>query len=55
MENNNKFPEQEAPTKNTDKAFVQVGEDGSPVIPPTDKKSETENADKDKNDGSAGN
>jgi len=33
MDNENKFPEQEAPEKNTDKAFVQVGEDGSPVIP----------------------
>ena len=28
-----KFPEQNAPEKNTDKAFVKVGEDGSPVIP----------------------
>ncbi|HEU4471623.1 MAG TPA: hypothetical protein VFR58_11095 [Flavisolibacter sp.] len=25
--------EQDAPGKNTDKAFVQVGEDGSPKIP----------------------
>lgn len=30
---NEKFPEQNAPEKNTDKAFVKVGEDGSPVIP----------------------
>jgi len=29
----NKYPEQQAPEKNTDNAFVQVGEDGSPVIP----------------------
>ena len=36
MENENKFPEQEAPEKNTDKAFVQVGKDGEPVIPSTD-------------------
>ncbi|WP_207496668.1 hypothetical protein [Aridibaculum aurantiacum] len=37
MENNNenKFPEQKAPEKNHDNAFVQVGEDGSPVIPET--------------------
>jgi hypothetical protein len=33
MNNDNKFQEQEAPAKNTDNAFVQVGEDGSPVIP----------------------
>jgi hypothetical protein len=36
MDNDNKFPEQEAPAKNTDNAFVQVGEDGSPVIPSTE-------------------
>ena len=36
MEKNNKFPEQEAPEKNTDNALVQVGEDGTPVIPHTD-------------------
>ncbi len=43
MDNENKFPEQEAPQKNTDNAFVQVGEDGSPVIPPTkDKKTHNE-------------
>ena len=33
MDNDKKFPEQQAPEKNTDKAFVQVGEDGAPVIP----------------------
>jgi hypothetical protein len=36
MNNDKKFPEQEAPEKNTDNAFVQVGEDGSPVMPSTD-------------------
>lgn len=38
MDNDNKFPEQEAPEKNTDDAFVQVGEDGSPVVPSADEK-----------------
>jgi hypothetical protein len=33
--NDNKFPQQEAPVKNTDHAFVQVGKDGHPVIPQT--------------------
>ncbi len=42
MENDKKFPEQEAPVKNTDNAFVQVGEDGSPVTPETDKKQSVE-------------
>jgi hypothetical protein len=28
MDNDNKFPEQEAPEKNTDNAFVKVGKDG---------------------------
>jgi len=47
MENDNKFPEQEAPEKNTDNAFVQVGEDGSPVIPENnEKKTDIENEDK---------
>ena len=36
MSNDKKFPEQEAPVKNTDNAFVQVGEDGAPVIPSTE-------------------
>ena len=31
------FKEQQAPQKNTDNAFVQVGEDGSPVMPSVDK------------------
>ncbi len=30
---NEKFQEQEAPLKNTDNAFVQVNEDGSPLFP----------------------
>jgi len=30
-----KFPQQKAPEKNTDHAFVQVGSDGHPVIPET--------------------
>lgn len=33
MNNDNKFPEQEAPEKNTDNAFVKVGKDGAPQIP----------------------
>jgi hypothetical protein len=46
MENDNKFPEQQAPEKNTDNAFVQVGKDGEPVIPNTDqKKTDIEKAD----------
>lgn len=37
------FPQQEAPIKNTDNAFVQVGKDGHPVIPKTaDEKKEVE-------------
>jgi hypothetical protein len=31
--NTEKFPQQDAPEKNTDNAFVQVGKDGQPVIP----------------------
>lgn len=38
MENDKKFPEREAPEKNTDNAFVQVGKDGEPVLPPVDEK-----------------
>lgn len=33
MDNDKKFPEQQAPAKNTDDAFVQVDENGSPAIP----------------------
>ena len=37
MENkDSRFPEQQAPDKNTDNAFVQVGKDGHPVIPGKD-------------------
>ena len=32
-----KFDEQEAPEKNTDSAFVQVGADGKPVMDPDSK------------------
>lgn len=35
-----KFTEQTAPEKNTDGAFVQVGKDGQPVIPETEKSEE---------------
>jgi hypothetical protein len=38
MDNDKKFPEQEAPAKNTDDAFVQVDENGSPGIPSADDK-----------------
>jgi hypothetical protein len=39
MENNeNKLQEQQAPLKNSDNAFVQVGHNGEPVIPQTDEK-----------------
>lgn len=38
MENDKKFPEQEAPVKNNDNAYVKVGEDGNPQIPTTDDK-----------------
>jgi hypothetical protein len=31
--NNDRFQEQEAPRKNTDNAFVKVGEDGKPEMP----------------------
>jgi hypothetical protein len=37
--NNNQFQEQEAPQKNTDNAFVQVGEDGKPQMPENEKPS----------------
>lgn len=41
--------EQEAPLKNNDHAFVQVGKDGHPVFPQpaADKKDETNRPDKD--------
>ncbi len=51
MDNDNKFPEQEAPEKNTDNAFVKVGKDGSPVMPSTkDKKADAEEKDPAKED-----
>lgn len=34
------FPPQEAPTKNTDNAFVKVGKDGQPELPATSKEKE---------------
>ena len=47
MEDNRKFPEQEAPAKNTDNAFIKVGEDGSPVVPETtDTKTDIEKEDR---------
>jgi hypothetical protein len=33
--NKDKFKEQDAPLKNTDRAFVKVNKDGSPGIPQT--------------------
>lgn len=44
MDNNNKFPEQEAPAKNTDDAYIKVGEDGNPKVPETDEKKEAINS-----------
>ena len=46
MKDNNKFEQQEAPTKNTDNAFVKVGKDGAPVVPNVQK----ENDDRQSND-----
>jgi hypothetical protein len=44
MEREKEFVEQAAPEKNTDKAFVRVGEDGHPVIPEEgSRKNEQEN------------
>ncbi len=48
MENDKKIlEEQEAPLKNSDHAFVQVGKDGHPVFPQTseDKKDEARSQD----------
>ena len=45
MEENKTFPEQKAPEKNTDDAFVQVGENGAPVIPQDEKKEKPEKSD----------
>ena len=41
-ENKNRLQEQQAPEKNTDKAFVRVNHDGSPAIPETAKQEEKE-------------
>lgn len=35
--NERNLTEQEAPEKNTDRAFVKVGDDGKPVMPVEDK------------------
>lgn len=35
MDNKDKLQEQDAPLKNNDDAFVQVGQNGEPVIPET--------------------
>ena len=37
MDKKDALHEQDAPLKNTDHAFVQVGEDGLPVVPETEK------------------
>lgn len=50
MENDKKIlEEQQAPLKNSDHAFVQVGKDGHPVFPKTgqEKKEETKETDRD--------
>lgn len=38
---NQKLDEQEAPEKNGDQAFVQVGADGKPVMPDADTSEQT--------------
>lgn len=46
MKDDNKLIEQEAPVKNTDNAFVQVGENGEPAIPAAnDKKTDIKKED----------
>ena len=40
MEEHQKFPEQVAPDKNTDRAFIKVSRDGSPQVPGEEKKQE---------------
>ena len=40
----NKLNEQQAPEKNTDAAFVQVGTDGKPVMPDADQTEQTTDA-----------
>jgi hypothetical protein len=46
MEEHKKFPEQSAPDKNTDRAFVKVSRDGSPEIPGDEKKQKERENDK---------
>ena len=46
MKEETKFPEQEAPRKNTDDAFVKVGKDGSPEMPERKKETEKEKGEK---------
>jgi hypothetical protein len=46
MEDHKKFPEQSAPDKNTDRAFVRVSRDGSPEIPGDEKKQKEREKDK---------
>ncbi|HET7896679.1 MAG TPA: hypothetical protein VFL47_03400 [Flavisolibacter sp.] len=42
--NQNRLQEQEAPLKNDDRAFVQVGKNGEPVFPePANEKKEQDN------------
>jgi hypothetical protein len=38
MDDHKKFPEQVAPDKNTDRAFVKVSSDGSPQVPGEERK-----------------
>lgn len=44
----NELREQEAPHKNTDHAFVRVGEDGHPVVPDTEKAANANGENKDR-------
>ena len=40
--NDERFPQQEAPLKNTDQAFVRVGDDGQPQMPKESEKTESD-------------
>lgn len=46
--------EQDAPLKNTDRAFVKVGEDGSPVIPTQNEGTDKEETQDEDNDSTLG-
>jgi len=46
MEENKRFPEQKAPDKNTDRAFVKVSRDGSPQMPGTEEKQKKQEKEK---------